>query len=222
MERDDRTLDPATRTSLAALVLANLVAAVGVLAFGWDPYQLLILYWSETFVIGLWTVPRILLARGQGLAAANKLILVPFFCVHFGVFMVVHLVFIHVLTALSWVSPFAGPGFLPTASGEFDLPIDAAVVITILGFLVSHGVSFMLHYIGRGERDRTTPQEAMVRVYPRVIVMHVAILAGGFLMVLLGMGGAALLVLVLAKTLLDAKLHKRSHQRLAARPISQP
>jgi len=37
-------------------------------------------------------------------------------------------------------------------------------------------------------------------------------------MTLLAMSGGVLLILVIGKTLLDARLHKRSHQRLAASP----
>lgn len=45
-----------------------------------------------------------------------------------------------------------------------------------------------------------------------------AILGGALLMTLLAMSGGVLLILVIGKTLLDARLHKRSHQRLAASP----
>lgn len=216
MARGSTPLDPTTRTSLTVLVIANLVAAVGVLAFGWDPYQLLVLYWSETFVIGLWTVPRILMAQASFGPTPNKLVLVPFFCVHFGVFMVAHLAFIHALTAASGAFSIVRSGVIPSASDSLSLPFDLTAVIAVIGFMVSHGVSFMLHYIGQGERLRTTPQMAMMRVYPRVIVMHLAILGGAFLMTLLAMSGGVLLILVIGKTLLDAKLHKRSHHRLTA------
>src|SRR5438105_4057897 len=46
---------------LIALVFAvyNLVPLYGLWAWGWDAFQLLILYWSETVVLAAWAMARI-------------------------------------------------------------------------------------------------------------------------------------------------------------------
>jgi fatty acid desaturase len=47
--------------------------------------------------------------------------------------------------------------------------------------------------------------------YKRIVVLHVAIIAGGFLVTLLGSPAALLVALVALKTGMDIMLHNRSH-----------
>jgi uncharacterized membrane protein AbrB (regulator of aidB expression) len=55
----------------------------------------------------------------------------------------------------------------------------------------------------------------MFRPYGRVMVLHVVILLGGFLVQLLGSPAPALALLVLLKTGLDLGAHLREHQPAA-------
>lgn len=56
-----------TTSSRSALLLiaANAIPVVGVLFFGWSLFTILVLYWLENGIVGLWNLPRILLARGS-------------------------------------------------------------------------------------------------------------------------------------------------------------
>ncbi|MES1239846.1 MAG: DUF6498-containing protein, partial [Chloroflexota bacterium] len=54
----------ATSRSAILLVAANLIPLVGVLLFGWSLWTILVLYWVENGIVGLWNVLRILLAQG--------------------------------------------------------------------------------------------------------------------------------------------------------------
>ena len=47
------------RPPVLILVAANLVPLIGVIAWGWDAFVLLMLYWLETAVIAFWTIVRI-------------------------------------------------------------------------------------------------------------------------------------------------------------------
>lgn len=49
-----------------AIVAANLVPLAGVLYFGWDLFMVLLLFWFDNVVIGLFTVARIALSRVEG------------------------------------------------------------------------------------------------------------------------------------------------------------
>jgi hypothetical protein len=47
--------------------------------------------------------------------------------------------------------------------------------------------------------------------------MHIAILAGGFLVIAIGSPAPLLVVLVVLKTILDVNLHNREHKKAAAK-----
>jgi len=55
--------------SMLALLIANAIPLVGVLFFGWSLITILVLYWIENGIVGLWNVPRIALAQGSVIPA---------------------------------------------------------------------------------------------------------------------------------------------------------
>lgn len=48
------------------LVLTNLIPLAGYIWLGWELYDLMILYWLESAVVGLFTVARMLTAKQGG------------------------------------------------------------------------------------------------------------------------------------------------------------
>jgi len=60
----------------------------------------------------------------------------------------------------------------------------------------------------------------MMAPYGRIVVLHVAILIGGFGAMALGEPLVVLLALVLLKTFMDYKLHLKEHQTYAAQRAS--
>src|SRR4029079_10475578 len=114
-------------TSIVTLVGFNLVPLIGVLAWGWGVSTILVLYWVENGIVGLLNVPKILLAQGDGPAPrafgastvgpASKAATAAFFVVHYGVFWVVHGIFVFTLPLFAEARDFAtsvtdfGPGF---------------------------------------------------------------------------------------------------------------
>lgn len=178
---------------LAALALGNLLPLVGVLAWHWDLGVILLLYWAESAIILLFSLVK--LAMVAGVAAV---FLVPFFIVHAGVFMAVHLVF---LLALFVDRPDAG--WLPLAR---DVAVGAATLF------LSHLVSFVANAVRRGERP-AKPQDAMTGFYARIMVMQATIILGAFLLMALGSPVWALALLVVLKTGADAVAHLRERAR---------
>jgi hypothetical protein len=55
----------ATSRSAIVLIAANAIPIAGVLFFGWSLHTILVLYWLENGIVGLWNLPRILLAQGS-------------------------------------------------------------------------------------------------------------------------------------------------------------
>jgi hypothetical protein len=80
--------------SVIVLVLANLIPLGGVLFFGWQVFPIMFLFWLENVVVGAFNVVKMILARGPGSHVGVKLFLVPFFTVHYGIFTLVHGVFV--------------------------------------------------------------------------------------------------------------------------------
>ena len=148
----------------------------------------------------------------------SKLFFIPFFTFHYGMFCLVHGVFVFVLLGGS-----AGNGGLmrggpaPDEFGSlFRGALDAGGILAALALVASHLFSFFHNYLGKGEFRRTAVPLLMAAPYGRVVVLHIAILFGAFATVMLGSPLFLLLLLIAGKTVLDLKLHRRAHRKLSS------
>ncbi len=201
--------------SLAALCLANLVPLYGVFAWNWDVFAILVLFWLENLVIGALNLARIVCAVPRDAAAwGGKLFLAPFFCIHYGMFALVHGVFIFALFGEGAYDGLGGglwnPGAAVAAIRDYGLEL---AVLILAG---SHGFSFAWNYLGRGEYKRASLHGLMTGPYARVIALHLTVLFGGFLVMALGSPVWALVLLVGLKLGMDARAHLKEHHGLAA------
>jgi hypothetical protein len=99
----------------------------------------------------------------------------------------------------------------PGASGSIPLSAvaaDFAVLWPALAALFfSHALSFHLNFIGRREYEGRQVSQQMVEPYKRIIVMHVTIIFGGFLVLALGSAVPALMLLIVLKIAADVRAH---------------
>jgi hypothetical protein len=215
--------------ALAALVLANLVPLLGVLFLNWDVGSLVVLYWSENLVIGGYTILKMLLkARG------SERFLVLFFTLHYGGFCAIHGFFVLQLTrfagedwvhpaAVSWPGPLAIIQMFLNLVQQLLAAAPREFLLACLALVVSHGVSFVLVYLGQREYAHSTMSELMNAPYRRIAVLHIAIIAGGFLVAKLGSPLGLLVALVTLKIGMDIMLHNRTHAlRLQAAGSATP
>jgi hypothetical protein len=250
----ERAVDLYRRTTMSrsalALVIANAIPLFGVLLFGWSLWTILVLYWLDNGITGLWTIPRILQAEGslptspvRGLpfpedqtrptlrietsergvnmldpsasmerafgrvgafGQAGRIGLSLFFTMHYGIFWLVHGVFVFALP--TFLTGFAADG--RSAFGAINL---TSVLIGGVALFLSHGYSYFHDYLGRGEYLRTSAATQMAAPYGRVVVLHLTILLGAFGLAFLGASEIQLLIFVVLKTLLDLNLHLRQH-----------
>ncbi len=250
-----RRASHASSVAIAVLVVANAVPLLGVLLLGWDLVTLVAVYWAENGVVGLYAIGRILTAGrvmpsidGRGLPSRPRslllpppppepgprdgaatglqmVFLVPFFCVHYGIFWFVHGVFVWTVLPILF-SGMLGPGTLDPGLLEFGVfgaaptvifPDGGVVVRAALILLVSHGVSFVANWLLGGEHLTSTPQAETTAPYARVVVLHLTILLGAFCVVLFRASIAALVVMVVLKTAVDLGAHLAERRRAADR-----
>ena len=201
--------------SLLALGLANALPIAGVLLLGWKVFPLVLLYWLENVVVGGFNVGKLLLARPQEPAySVGKLFLIPFFIFHFGMFTLLHGVFVFALFGANTLPRFDSLAELPAAIRAYHLGWG------VLALVVSHGLSFYWNYFQNGEYRRASLPILMMQPYARLVVLHLAVLFGGWIVLTLGSPLLALLVLVALKTAADVRAHQAERHRFMepARP----
>jgi hypothetical protein len=199
--------------SVVALIAANLLPVYGVLFMGWDTFAIVFLFWLENVIVGAFNVLRIICARpGDPVGCAGKLGAIPFFCVHYGIFCAVHGVFVFALFGHGAYEPrgLPTPGFIWNAISAEHLTIPA------LALAGSHGFSFLFNYIGNGEYRTARIKKLFGQPYARVVVLHIAIIFGGFLTMALGSPVFGLLLLVLLKIGVDIGAHSLEHRKMGA------
>jgi hypothetical protein len=196
---------PMPWTSAVALVVANLVPLAGVLFFGWDLASIMVLYWVESGVIAFYTAMKIAIVGKLAAIAA-----VPFFVGHFGGFMAAHFLLIYGLFLRGSTGGWT-PGVGPELYAIF-IPI----WIPIAALFISHGVSFYTNFIGQREYEHMSVSGLMTAPYNRVMVMHLTLIFGGWIILLIGMPAGALVVLLLLKTAVDLRAHRNEHAAAAA------
>ncbi len=190
--------------SLISLVIANITPLLGVLFWGWDLFQIFFLYWLESAIIGFYNILKII--KVDGLAST---LTVPFFIVHYGGFMLGHLIFIF---ALFGPEPLRG-SFFP--SGEIMTPLLTNAPIPLIILVISHGISFFTNFLGKREYRGINAKNIFMAPYKRIVVMHIVIIFGGWLVTLFKLPIFGLLLLVCLKTFADMKAHLKEHATVA-------
>jgi hypothetical protein len=193
--------DARVSISAIALVAANLLPLIGVMVFGWKLGDIMVLYWSESAVIAFYTVMKIIVV-GKWLAPFPAV----FFVGHFGGFMTMHFLFVYGFFIRGLGATGAEPPLREALLGIFG-PLWPA----LLALAISHGVSFCVNFMAQREYEGTTISTLMAQPYKRIVVMHLTIIFGGWIVMLLKTPTPALVLLVLLKTAADFRAHTREH-----------
>ncbi len=173
--------------AIFSLLLANLLPLASVWRGEADVFFLMLLYWFESLVIGFFTVLKMMKTGGSSFD-------VPFFMMHYGLFMFVHLIFLCVFF-FSW--PIALLSLFVVAASLF----------------VSHLISYYSNFILNGEFKSISSDDLFWRPYPRIIVMHLVVIFGGMIALSTGESKNALALLIILKTLADLAVHIFQHRK---------
>ncbi|MCX6752054.1 MAG: DUF6498-containing protein [Candidatus Nomurabacteria bacterium] len=201
-----------------ALILANCVPLAGVLFFNWSLFSLLISYWLETGVIGIFVfIKSIYLYK----ATSKSIFLINGFVVlnMCGGFMFGH--FIGIMALFSVV---------PGGNGWTGLNLFNQSSVQLLTMLVtlsiSHGYSFFYNFIGRNEKAsiieliKTEPlggnspkigKIIMGDFLIRIVLTQFTVIFGGIILVLTKTPIYLSAIFIIIKTVIDLFLHRKKH-----------
>lgn len=190
-----------TAPSTLCLIAANLVPLAGVLFLGWNLGELMLLFWSESAIVGFYNVMKLIVV---GRLAA--IFTVPFFIGHYGGFMSAHFMFVYFL----FIQGGQGGG---TSAGVYTVLVEMFGPLwpALLSLFISHGISFWTNFIGNQEHVGRTTSQQMQEPYKRIMIMHVTIIFGGWFLMLLGTPLPALVLLIILKIAVDTRAHQREH-----------
>lgn len=207
-------------------VLAIASAAViawGVLGLAWSVFTVMALFWFENVVIGGFNVLRMLVsgARLGGAGVVGALAMAAFFTVHYGLFTAVHGIFVVMLFGM----PEMGRQVM---DGGFYGPLNTMVQalignregwLAIMAIVTVHAVAFAQWAIAT--RESPTPlKDLMAAPYGRIVVLHITLIAGGFLV--MSMHAPELGVLLLVALKLGYDLMSLRRKPPPGAPTAQP
>ncbi len=185
--------------SVISLILVNLVPIIGVLFFNWSMFQIMILYWLESGIIGFFSILKILI---KSRPITLGIFLTVFFCFHFGIFMLVHLKFISAINS------------------DFELSTNSIflIIYSAIPLFISHLISFIHNFFGKkeylGKKEYKIETDAMTYMfepYKRIFVMQFVIIFGAILMNLFNQPILGIVLLIILKTIVDIDAHLKSH-----------
>jgi hypothetical protein len=212
------------RPSNLILIAINMVPVIGVIAWQWDAFVLLILYWLETAIIAFWTVARIATTPGDELGdlqlderTTSPIGLAMLFALLSAVFMGVHFLFLWALFSGEWPGRIHG-----IADFARRVIIETGIWMPLLVLFVGRGIIVLLDLAKRrllpkldpdrwpsADRDGRAASEGSTAVFAlflRIFIMQVAIIIGAWFAMLLG-SIAPFLLLIAIKTAADVGLH---------------
>jgi len=189
--------------SVASLIGANLISIFLALKEGWNLQDLMIIYWAQSVIIGIFSAMRMLAlenfttvgmfqnGKPVPMTPKTKRSMAGFFAMHYGGFHFVYLVFI-----------------LSNERNAFDGNL-FFLTLCVLVFLVNHYFSFTEY---REQDAIRTPNIGNIMFFPylRIVPMHLTIILGGAFS---GAGTGMLLFFLILKTLADVVMHRIEHSR---------
>ncbi|MFL5728061.1 MAG: DUF6498-containing protein [Cytophagaceae bacterium] len=143
------------------ILITNLIPVAGVLYAGWNVYEIVLMYWWETLVIGLFCLISLIISNAE----KNLLVrggFAVFFFVHFGLFSAIQGLFIFIMLKGDHI--------------DHAQSLQYGVLILFFNYLIH----FFNDYIFSGKyKSRESP--SLFGVYGRIVIQQFVILIGGYI-----------------------------------------
>jgi hypothetical protein len=199
--------EPARQLQWLAAMGSAVVMAAGIVFFDWPAFTVLALYWLENVIIGGFTVLRILAAGSRTERYGESLATAAFFGVHYGLFCAVHGMFVAAMFGgMRTTSSLLDPLLLMVGRVAGDR-IGALVVAAMV---LAAGLDAWRAMASVEADDAQAVRRIMGQPYGRIVVLHLVLIGGGFLLAALQLPSAAALLLVAFKLVYDLFMLRRS------------
>ena len=208
-----------------ALALASaVVLAWGVLVLGWSPFVVMMLFWFENVVIGVLHLVKLLVtgARLGGAGLIGGVAISAFFTVHYGLFTAVHGVFVVLLFGGGELGPNAMDSGLggPAWSMVHRLLAERDGWLAVVAIVLLH-LSGLVQWLARTRESPPPLKELMGAPYGRIVILHVTLIASGFLLQALKAPAAGALLLIGLKLAYDLVTLGRDRTKAGAPPARE-
>lgn len=181
------------RLSVAASLIGAIAAAIGVLVFEWPAFIVLALFWCENVIIGIFNAMRILAVGAAAERYVSALSVTAFFIVHYGMFCLVHGVLLAtIFGGLGGRGNLLDPLLLMVGRLGAE-PVGLLVLASMVMMSIDETLRWWRHV---DPHERKALKAAMSAPYARIVVLHLALLLGGFALQALGAPGIAVLILI--------------------------
>ena len=187
-----------------ALIIANLFPVLGAWVFDWRLGEVLVIYWAETMIIVFY-----LMLKNLVLAPIANLVFTVFIGGIFTFSSMVSLLFIWFLFVEKDLAfdGASGPASLSTAVSYF-ISLWPALVVTF----VSHGVSFYTNFFKTPQENQENQENLTIdTLLKRISTTFYAILLGSLFIYTIGSSSITVILLILIKTVVDAKQYSKYH-----------
>lgn len=186
--------------SIFVLIAVNLYPIFGVIYFGWDIFEIVILYVAETFIVGLSNALQMSFVKSD-----QKQVMIPFFLFHYNFFVAIQTVFIILLfgtdNGFEFMSADGWFNFLATISRK-----DVLISIGLLG--IGHIYSFYNDFYRKRIFEIYYLNYFFALPYRRIFVQQFVVLIGGAVSLLFDTPMGYLIILIFFKTIIDLWVQK--------------
>lgn len=211
--------------SIISLVIANLFSIFGIIFLGWDSLFFLISFWAESFIIGFFTIFKIMKVKKivdevpfsmkKGVSfniksvksnfnlynlfklKKSRFLLILMFILAFGTFMLFHL-------GLIFMTIFLKSSF--TFKYFDQIFFENFLILTGILF-ISHLISYKINFINKKEYEEIDSAQILAQPFKRVIPMSFVLIAGFAF-------GSPAIGLIIFKTIVDVYSHIGEHYEL--------
>lgn len=198
------------------ILLINIFPLVGVLFWQWSPLNIVLFYWAENIIIGIYVIARILSPINKAVRKAEeafpaKLFLGLFFVIHYGMFCSAHGLFIFELFDQETL---AFDGSLETVIPQgLQWFVNNGLTWTLVSLVVAHAIYYLNDLMNKNIESSSTE---MGKPYKRIMVLHIAIILGGILAEKFANGAiAVMLLIILLRIGMDIHFYRKDQQHLA-------
>lgn len=180
------------------LILINIFPLIGVLFWQWSPLNIVLFYWAENIVIGIYVIARILSPSPDAVnkkqeTLPQKIFLGVFFIIHYGMFCSAHGLFIFSFFSDNSIDT-NGDLFTVIPQG-LQWFIQNGLAWTLISLVIAHAIYYLSDLL---QRNIETSSTEMGKPYKRIMVLHVAIILGAFFATQFEGGAMPVMLLIIA------------------------